>query len=726
MPRVNHLWVSGIAALSLTLPAVRPGAQADTAQRSDIVFADFEGETYAPWKAEGEAFGTGPATGTLLHQMTVTGFAGKRLVNSFLGGDGARGRLVSPRFTIDRKFIAFLIGGGGHYGKTCINLVVEGKVVRTATGSNISSGGSEALHRSGWDVQDLRGRSAHLEIVDAATGGWGHINVDQITFTDNKPPLSDVSRTITADKRYLNLPIKNGGPVRTVTILADGKIVHRFEAALADETPDWRAFVDVKPQKGKKLTITVNTLPEKSAALDGITNTDRVVGEETLYREPLRPQFHFSAKRGWLNDPNGLVYYNGEYLLFFQHCPFFWSGDGPKYWGLAVSRDLVHWTEVEEALAPDEFGAMWSGSAAVDWKNTSGFGKDGKPPVVLMYTAAGDPFTQCLAYTTDGRQVTKFAGNPVLGNVTPGNRDPRIFWYEPTGRWVQALWVEEDRKNTIHIYTSPNLREWTRASVVPGQPGSNYLYECPDLFPLPLDGDAKKTKWIITGADSQYTVGSFDGATFTPETPVLPGHRGRGFYAAQTFNDEPKGRRVQIGWWQTETRGMPFNQSMSLPLELKLISTPDGPRMTWTPIKELESLRAKSRVLGKVTVGAEGDANPLAPIRAELVEARASFTPGGAESVTFTVRGIPVVYDVKKQEVIVNGHHAPAPLIGGKQDLIIYADRTGLEVFASGGRTFVPIPVNLKPEDTSVSVAARGGSVVFDQLEVHELRSAWR
>lgn len=545
-----------------------------------------------------------------------------------------------------------------------------------------------------------------------------------MTHTDTQPTLSDVSRSITAEKRYLNFPIQNGGPKRILTISAERTVLHRFEVSLAEDTADWWAFVDVGAQQGKALTITAQ-LPESSEVLDRITNADQIVDEENLYREPLRGQFHFSARRGWLNDPNGLAYYNGEYYLFFQHCPFFW-GDGPKYWGLAVSPDLVHWTEVEEALAPDEFGAMWSGSGAVDWKNTSGFGKDGKPPLVLMYTAAGNPFVQCLAYSTGRHQVTKFAENPVLGNITGGNRDPRIFWHEPTQKWVQALYVEVDRTHTVHIFTSPNLKEWTLASIVPGQTGTNYIYECPDLFPLPVDGDPDKTKWVITGADSRYTVGSFDGVTYTPETEVLPGHRGRGFYAAQTFNEDPKQRRIQIGWWQTETRGMPFNQSMSLPLELKLVSTPDGPRMTWTPVEELESLRVKSHALGQVTVGAEENANPLAAIQSELVEIRAAFTPGDAAEVTFTVRGIPVVYDVKKQEIAVNGHAAPAPLMGGKQRLTIYADRTGLEVFASDGHTFVPMPINLNPEDTSLSVSAHGGTVSFDQLDVYELQSAWK
>ncbi len=543
--------------------------------------------------------------------------------------------------------------------------------------------------------------------------------------------LFRVSRDIAATHRWLVFPVKNGAAKRGVTVSgADGKILRRFEVELADdaEPPDWWAPLDVSAWRGGTLRVTVDQLPENSRALlDRIASSDRVPRPENLYREPLRPQFHFSAQRGWLNDPNGLAFYNGEYHLFFQHSPFSW-GDAAKHWGQAVSHDLVNWTEIGEALYPDEWGDMWSGSGVVDEKNTSGFGKNNKPPLVLIYTAAGNPFVQCVAYSNDGRTFTKFAGNPVVKNVSGGNRDPKVFWHAPTKRWVQALYVEKDRRHTIHFFTSPNLRDWTLASVAEGTPGTNFLYECPDLFELPLDGDAKRKKWVLTAANGEYAVGTFDGKRFTAETPPLPGQRGRGFYAAQTFSNEPKNRRVQIGWFQTETREMPFNQSLSLPLELHLVTTPSGPRLTWTPVKELESLRARSRAARRAFALREGDKNPLAAVQGELFEIRAEFAPGGVGEVAFFVRGVPIVFDALKQEIIVNGHHAPAPLPrDGKQRLTIFADRTGLEVFASDGLSFAPMPVNLKPDQQSLVVSVKGnGAAKFSRLDVHELRSAWR
>ncbi|MFA6562621.1 MAG: glycoside hydrolase family 32 protein [Verrucomicrobiia bacterium] len=689
----------------------------------DIVLADFEGKDYGNWKAEGKAFGPGPAPGTLGKQMRVEGFQGKGLVNSFHGGDKPTGALTSPEFKIVRKFISFLTGGGGWPDKTCMNLLVEGKVVRTATGPNVKPGGSEALEPGSWDVSEFLGKTARIQIVDNATGGWGHINVDQIVLTDRKPPklLADQKREFKIEKRYLNIPIKNGASKRKVGVFVDGKPEVTLDIELADAEPDWWAFMDADPWRGKTVVLVVDKLPEDSVALKQIEPSDEIKGAENLYREPLRPQFHFSSKRGWNNDPNGMIFYRGEYHLFYQHNPYGWPW-GNMHWGHAVSRDLVHWQELGDKLAPDEMGPMFSGSAVVDWKNTSGLGSADKPPQVLIYTAAGHPTVQCIASGTDGRNFTKFSGNPVVKEITPGNRDPKVFWHEPTKKWIMVLYVGlPEKKHSIHFLGSPNLKDWTVLSQTEG------FYECPDFFELPVDGDASKKKWVLTAASSEYSVGTFDGVKFTPETEKLKGHRGRGFYAAQTFSDIPAkdGRRIQIGWLQASSPGMPFNQAMSLPLELKLIGTAEGPRLTWTPVKELERLRAKSHRLGARTIK-EGDANPFASASGELLELRADFTPAANATVTFSVRGVEITYDAAKQEFIVNKHRAPAPLRNGRQRLIIYADRTALEIFASDGLTYVPMPVIPKAEDKSLGLFVKGGAAQFTSLEAHELRSAWK
>jgi fructan beta-fructosidase len=552
------------------------------------------------------------------------------------------------------------------------------------------------------------------------------------TAAADPPTQNNLHREIIIHNRYLLLPIKNKSPLRKLTLSDDGRAVVKLDVELADATPDWWAFIDVSPWQGKTLSIQVDTLTINSSALKNIEQGDALKDAENLYRESLRPQFHFSSRRGWNNDPNGLVYYRGEYHLFYQHNPVGWDW-GNMHWGHAVSRDLVHWQELGDVLWPNELGPAWSGSAVVDWKNTSALGRNGQPPQALLYTAAGKPFTQCLVGSTDGRTYTLFDGNPVVKEIAKDNRDPKVFWHEPTAQWVMVLYVGLPGKksttgapsnptpvHTIHFLTSPDLKTWTIQSHIPG------FYECPDFFELPINGRAANKKWVLTAANSDYMVGSFDGKTFRPETKILKGQLGKGFYAAQTFSDIPAddGRRIQIGWLQFPSPGMSFNQCMSVPLELKLVSTPDGPRMTWTPVKELEALRKTTHRLEPFTLKSNAD-NPLADMKAELVELRAEFTPGDAE-VVFNVRGAALAYDGKQQQIVVNGHRASAPLRDGKQRLVVYCDRTGLEIFAADGKTYVPMPYIPKAEDLSLGVSVKDGKAKFLSLDVYELKSIWK
>ena len=310
-----------------------------------MVIADFEGSDYGAWKTTGTAFGDGPAQGTLPHQMRVDGYLGNGLANSFHGGDGAMGTLTSPPIKIERKYVTFLIGGGGWPGETCMNLLVDGNVVRTATGPNTQPGGSEHLAPAAWDVSEFVGRKVVIEIVDQRKGGWGHINVDQIVQTDDHggialaAPRFLCSTTspaeVVAEKKLLNFPVKNGAPKRVVTVSVDGAVQRRFDIELADAEPDWWAPLEVSAWAGKKLQINVDALPEGSQALASLRESDTLLNAENLRHESLRPQLQFSPRRGWNNDPNGMVFYRGEYHLFFQHNPYGWSW-GNMHWGHAT------------------------------------------------------------------------------------------------------------------------------------------------------------------------------------------------------------------------------------------------------------------------------------------------------------------------------------------------------------------------------------------------------
>jgi sucrose-6-phosphate hydrolase SacC (GH32 family) len=687
----------------------------------DVVFADFEGSDFGTWQVAGTAFGSRPAAGTLPDQQVVAGFLGRGFVNSYHGGDGATGRLASAEFRITHRYLSFLIGGGAHPGRTCLNLVVDGRVERSTTGAE-----AETLRPEGWDLADLQGRSARLEIVDQERGGWGHVNVDQIGFTDTRPAglRATVERPVVASERWLALPVRTGAPKSRLDVLAGGRLVRQFEIELSDQ-PGWWAALDVRDWADQTLTLRVERFPVESRALELIRPEAAFPGGDGLYREPLRPQFHFSPRRGWNNDPNGLVFFQGSWHLFFQHNPYGWNW-GNMHWGHAVSRDLVHWEETGEALYPDATGTMFSGSAVVDWKNTSGFGGGTTPPLVLFYTAAGGtsaesagkPFTQCLAYSADqGRTWTKFAGNPVLAQITPGNRDPKVIWHEPTGRWIMTLYVEKAGTHFIQFFRSANLKEWTFLSEVPG------FFECPDFFELAVDRKLTAKKWVLTAASSEYQVGTFDGERFTPETPKLPGHRGRGFYAAQTYSDAPGDRRVQIGWGQMPSPDMPFNQMMCFPCELMLRSTPAGPRLAWQPVAELAALRADTLEVPPGPL-APGN-NPLAGFEAELASVTAKFEPGSAKAVGLDLRGHRIRYDVATGELAVRDLKVPVPLEQGRLSLQVLVDRTSVEVFAQGGLVYVPLPAVADAAARSLVAFAEEGTAELRQLRAHRLQSIW-
>lgn len=683
----------------------------------DIVFADFEGANYGDWQVTGEAFGPGPARGTLPGQMPVEGFRGHGLVNSFYHGDGTTGTLTSPVFKIERPFLRFLIGGGGYAGKTCMNLRVNDQVQRTATGPNTQGGGSEKLDWAEWDVKEFAGQNAVLEIVDQATGGWGHINVDHILQTDRPLPVmvTNVSREFLVEKRYLNLPVKNHAPKRRVSLLAGGATAREFEIELADEQPDFWVFLDLAPFKGQQVVVRVNKLREDSKALAALEQSDTIRGTENLYHETLRPQFHFSSRRGWNNDPNGLVFYKGEYHLYYQHNPYGWDW-GNMHWGHAISRDLVHWQELPIAIYPHQFDDwVFSGSAVADLDNTSGFGTGREAPLVAAYTSTGRG--ECIVYSNDrGRTWTEYSGNPVVRHA---GRDPRLLWHAASHQWVLALYDEWEGKRWIALYTSPNLKDWQYQSRVEG------FFECPDFFELPLDGDAKHRLWVLTAASSEYMVGTFDGRRFTPQTPKLPGHRGNSFYAAQTYSNIPQrdGRRIQIGWGTIATPGMPFNQMMTFPCEMTLHSTPDGPRVFWQPVKELNRLHAGRQSWRNFDL-APGE-NPLAKIDGDLFDLRAEFHPGNTGEIRFEIRGVPVVYSAATHELICKDRRSALPLVDGKVSLQILVDRTSLEIFGNRGALYMPMGAGFDAQKQGLAVTSKDAKVHFDSLEVFKLKPIW-
>ncbi|NOX55898.1 MAG: glycoside hydrolase family 32 protein [Planctomycetes bacterium] len=446
--------------------------------------------------------------------------------------------------------------------------------------------------------------------------------------------------------------------------------------------------------------------------------------DEALYHEIYRPQFHFTARENWHNDPNGLVWYKGEYHLFFQHNPrgIQW---GNMTWGHAVSTDLVHWKQLDHAIYPDEHGTIFSGSAVVDHHNTAGFRTGDEAPIVAVFTYAGrfakppKPFTQGIAYSNDrGRTWHKYEGNPVVDNLAPNNRDPKVFWHEPSKRWIMVLYLGQRGKFTI--LHSNNLKQWKRVSDVEFPNG----HECPELFELPVDGNPNDTRWVFWQGDGRHLIGRFDGTRFTPESEVLRGEWGKNCYAGQTWNDVPDGRRIFIAWMAGgRYPGMRFNQQMTFPRRFTLRTTDDGLRLFAYPVREIEGLYRRKHKWSDQPLSPGED--PLEGLQGNLWDIDFVVEPRDARTVDLDIRGNRLRYDVQQQTLSGFGKTAPVAATGGKIHLRVLVDRTSIEVFANEGRIVMSFCYVPDLTNRPLKLSVTGGAAQIEKLEIRALRSIW-
>ncbi len=548
-------------------------------------------------------------------------------------------------------------------------------------------------------------------------------------------------RSLAVQHRWLLLPVKNGAQKLWMRLSHNGGWLREFEIELADGTPDLWVATEIAPWRGQTLRVEADGLPLGSKALEALRQSDApetemvplagglkpFPGGQPLYRETYRPQFHFSPAWGWTNDPNGLVYHDGQYHLFFQHNPYGvrW---GNMTWGHAVSRDLVHWQQQPDAIHPDHLGTIFSGSAVVDHRNTAGFQTGQHKAIVCIYTSAGGtnrasqgkPFTQSLAYSTDGgRSWTKYPGNPVLPHVAGSNRDPKVFWHAPSQQWVMALYLDGPH---YALFVSPDLKQWRRLCDIPDVGGT----ECPDLFELPVDGRPDDTRWIFWAGNGNYLVGRFDGRTFVKESGPHRSKYGAHDYAAQTFSDIPPsdGRRIQISWMSGGSYpGMPFNQQMTVPRVLSLRTTAEGIRLFFEPVRELEQLRGQEHAWHDMAL-APGD-NPLASVSAELLDIEADLELANARGLRFDLRGAVIEYTPAEKRLTALGQVAPLALENGRITLRILVDRTSVEVFVGGGRVQMASCFLADPKKP-LRLEALGGSARIRSLRVWPLRSIWQ
>jgi fructan beta-fructosidase len=536
------------------------------------------------------------------------------------------------------------------------------------------------------------------------------------------PPPSGPSliRQMVVTNNLLNLPVKNGATMRRFTITVGGKSVQDFDIELADGVPDWWAFVDLTPYQGQTATLMVNNLSPGSTGLSSVVQSNGIVGATNLYAESLRPQLHYSNRRGILNDVNGLVYYNGQYNLYYQHNPYGWSfgynADGAqRNWGHAVSPDMVHWQEMPDAIYPHSYGDyVWSGSAVIDTANTGGFKTGTNDVIVASYYSLLRG--QSIAYSNDGGLTyTDYASNPVV-NVT--GRDPHLLWYAPSNYWVMVVY--DSNLGGVDFFSTPDFHTWTYRSGITG------FYECPDMFQLPVDGNTNNMLWELNDGSSGYMLGYFNGAVFTPTTPKLPGNSGSGFYASQTFTVMPAGdaRRVRMGWAQTAMPGMPFNQMLFFPTVLTLQTLPAGVRLCSSPIAEITN--AVENVYSWSNLTVSPGYNLLAGISGQLFDIQANFTPGSASAIAFNLCGVAITYAPATQQITCNGVTNPLPPVNGTVTLEVITDRQSVEIFGNSGQLYMPLAsIGYSPTNNLVSLMSQGASTTFKYMTVNKLTSVW-
>ncbi len=483
---------------------------------------------------------------------------------------------------------------------------------------------------------------------------------------------------------------------------------------------------------------------------------------EIRMNEAYRPQIHFSPKTNWINDPNGMVYHNGVYHLFYQHHPYsaIW---GPMHWGHATSRDLVHWKREPVAIFPDSLGTIFSGSAVVDKNNTSGFGKNGQAPLVAIFThhdekaekaGRNDFQNQSLAYSLDnGKKWIKYSGNPVLRS--PGItdfRDPKVMWYELQKKWVMTLAT----KDRITFYSSPDLKTWSKESEFGKDAGAHGgVWECPDLFSL--DDNGKKV-WVLIvsinpggpnkGSATQYFIGDFDGKNFTAShTDTRWIDYGPDDYAGITWSNTGN-RRIFLGWmsnwlYANEVPTTTFRNAMTIPRELKLKHVGKDIFVTSQPVAELSKIQSKPVVIQNARIKSKLD---LVKKTGKMsLPCRINLSFDGVKDFSLVLSNdagekVVIGFDKEQKQYFIDragsgktgfqedfsGRHvAPRLTNDGKMNISLVIDVSSIELFADNGLTVMTsLFFPNKPYD-QIYIQS-GDALTIKKLECITVNSIWK
>lgn len=507
---------------------------------------------------------------------------------------------------------------------------------------------------------------------------------------------------ILIQKRYMKLPVSRGTSHKTLLFYADGKLILGFTTRLEPAAPQEFHYWDLRGYVGQEFQLEID--PQVDFAPEFTDN----IPMEGIYSEPNRPAAHFTSARGWINDPNGAVFYEEKYHMFFQHNPAD-SCWGNMSWGHAISTDLVHWEQLDDALLPDEMGTMFSGSAFVDSKNVTGLKENEHDPLLLYYTAAGNtsrlsagqPYTQCMAYSTDGGYTfKKYENNPVVPHIVHENRDPKVVYVPEAEQYYMALFLDD---HCYALLCSDDLLHWQLKQRVE-LPGDG---ECPDFYSL--NTPAGKRYWILAGAGDRYLVGQMQNGSFVPVQEALSlQSRGRS-YAAQSFANVPEGKNLRISWNMTEIPNSIFNCSMCTPLEMTLVEDAHGLRLCANPI-----LPRKAPV--------DCYASPiLLTGKAQDICLTLQMQPGS--SAKLSLLGLDM--DISADRLTVKDTLLALYSKDSAVDLRIITDTHAVEIYVADGRIFTCIDHMADYSQNQLSFKVLNGDAALQSIAVTELPNIW-
>ncbi len=560
---------------------------------------------------------------------------------------------------------------------------------------------------------------------------------------------------INTNQRYLLLPVEEVMPDVRVSMIVNNKEVNVADVRLAVNRVDYFVPLDLSDYAGKNILLKfkLGSNDPIRGKLSAVCCKEMKLSDtfDTGNREKFRPTYHFSPLYGWMNDPNGMVYKDGEYHLFYQHNPY-GSKWGNMHWGHAISKDLINWEHRPDAITPDALGTIFSGSAVVDTDNTAGFGAGA---IVAIYTQNSDRQVQSIAYSTDnGRSFTKYENNPVLTSDARDFRDPKVFWHKETQRWIMLLAVGQE----MQIFSSSNLKDWAfESSFGEGQGAHGGVWECPDLFELPVDGTNEK-KWVLLcnlnpggpfgGSATQYFVGTFNGKEFVNESPSKTKWMdwGKDHYATVTWSDAPDNRRIAIAWmsnWQyaNDVPTFQYRSPNSVPRDLSLFTVDGETYLQSAASPELLKLRDISkkrsfkvngtRTIKDMIAGNEGAYEIELTIEnqyADVIGFRLYNDKGEEVDMQYDMKEKKFSMDRRKSGDV--GFNENFPMLtwtaieSGKDELKLrlFVDKSSVEAFVDGGRFVMTNQVFPSEPYTHIDFYSKGGAYKVDSFVIYKLK----